>query len=96
MKIQRRFVGSCLCVIVAIIFAILSYKKNDWLWFSRSGALIVVIAIFVEYIPTLVVKNVMETKYYPQQIDHDSTRTSAVLVVLGTLIWGFGDLIGKI
>jgi hypothetical protein len=68
----------------------------DWTWFARSGSVIVILAIITEYLPTLREGNVQNIKFWAQQEDHSSTRVAAWLVMIGTGIWGFGDLVGKL
>lgn len=94
MGISRHKVSVATCVLVAMVFAGISVVTKDWTWFARSGSIIVIIAIITEYLPTIREGNVQKTKFWPQQEDHSSTRAAACLVMMGTGIWGFGDLVG--
>ena len=96
MKISRHHLSVAICSAVAVVFAWISFVTTDWTWFARSGSVIVILAIITEYLPTLREGNVQNTKFWPQQEDHSSTRVAAYLVMIGTGIWGFGDLVGKL
>lgn len=93
---SRHYFSIILCCIVVTIFTTISVISNNWNWFARSGALLVIIAIVTEYLPTLKTKKADEMLAWTNQDDHNATRVAATLVVAGTLIWGFGDLVGEL
>lgn len=93
---SRHHLSVAICSVVAVVFVWISFVTRDWTWFARSGSVIVIVAIVTEYMPTLREGNVQNTKFHPQQEDHSSTRVAAYLVMIGTGIWGFGDLVGKL
>ena len=96
MKISRHHLSITICLVVAVVFAWISFVTTDWMWFARSGSVIVILAIVTEYLPTLREGNVQNTKFWAQQEDHSSTRVAAYIVMSGTAIWGFGDLLGDL
>ncbi|MDH5409525.1 MAG: hypothetical protein OEY00_13010 [Gammaproteobacteria bacterium] len=85
-----------------------SYVSNDYSWLSRSGSLMVLFSVIVEY-------NILKK----QQILNEAARSDATYiitkfspvvlgrnlrsiqiaahysVIVGTLIWGYGDLFGR-
>jgi hypothetical protein len=89
-----RYTTIILSILTLIGFATISFYTNNWVWFSRSGSLLIFYAIFLEYLPTIKTKNVNDRLFWGDQEGHTSVRYSAIIVLVGTLIWGFGDLIG--
>jgi hypothetical protein len=82
-----------IALLIAVGGGIWSVFISDWAAFSRSGSLIVVSAILLEYWPYIRTNDAGEMPFYHTQPTHDSIRHGAILVCIGTLIWGFGDLI---
>lgn len=65
-------------------------------WLPHSGAAVVFIGVFIESRGRLLKPNVDEKVFWTNQRLHNSDRTAIVIVLLGTLVWGFGDIINKI
>lgn len=97
--------------------ALVSVELGDWGWFSRSGALVVIIGIIltshqiIQHMQTL--GQYQRTGHSQFQKDwahegkhdfiHDdhenrwkSEKYGLYMLILGTLVWGFGDLINRI
>lgn len=96
----------------------LSIRYQDWIWFSRSGSIIVIIGIVLT--SSHIIENSSklharrrqrdnnfgrdyadETKQgtlkYSRRHDEDiweSSLRGLYLLITGTIIWGYGDLIG--
>jgi hypothetical protein len=90
----------------------------DWVWFSRSGSLLVVYGVYIVWLDyqsgidggLTNVANAAKEKFSEQQSQEllstiESIRTSNkkqyqtmefLILGVGTLIWGYGDLIGKL
>lgn len=82
---------------------VLSYKINDASWFARSGSLMVVIGAFLEY------RNFNNQQYLregrdatwkPREEYVGALKIRKVFdicllvsLALGTVIWGYGDLV---
>lgn len=97
----------------------LSIDRDDWTWFARCGAMIVVIGIFLT--SSQIIENSRRLKIrrshhvrnfhrdYAEDIKRGTLDRSRILdediwenglrgfylLVIGTLIWGFGDLLGQ-
>ena len=84
----------------------LSIKKNDFQWFGRSGSLITVIPILISIFEfysdrkSIYMAKHNYAKYAPNNIDELAAKywpvkifINAVITSIGTIIWGFGDLI---
>lgn len=78
--------------LIVAVFGLISYVFENWSWFSRSGSLVVVVAIILEYWPVFIVKNANDMPHYWTQESHEAARYSAAFVCFGTVLWGFGDL----
>jgi len=78
---------------VAIIFISYSISKylNDWMWFARSGSLLVCIGVLTAAYD---IKGKMENSNAPNVYKSQTIILEAAILIIGTLIWGFGDLVG--
>ena len=97
-----------LLVIVFVLSLYLSDLYADYLWFSRFGSLIAIIPILISIdefysdrraifyakhnYAVFAPDNVEElaNKYWPTKI-----LVNSIITIIGTIIWGFGDLLNK-
>ena len=93
---MRHLLVLALSLTIAIGFAWYSVQVGDWQWFSRSGSLIIVVALLGEYWPIFLVRSVNNVGFYPNQATHTATRFAIPIACIGTLIWGYGDCVGPI
>lgn len=77
-------------LIILFGFACLSDFTNDWTWFSRSGSILVAIGISVTAYD---IKGKMEMSNAPGKYVSQTIILEAAILIVGTLIWGFGDLV---
>lgn len=104
---------------VVVAGAVVSFSRHDWQWFSRAGALVVVIGIVLT--SSQIIEDNRRLRRKRQRLDrsgnvvnrdwaaddvrlahsrrHDehlfeNERSGLYMLVAGTLIWGFGDLLG--
>jgi len=105
MKIIQIFLYSLLFFVV-IIFLIISFKKNDFTWFARSGSLITVIPLLISIFEIFSDrKQIFSAKNNyarnaPPDIDEKAKGylpikiiVNSIITIIGTIIWGFGDLL---
>ena len=88
---------------IPLLFCYYSYLTDEGHWFSRSGSLMVILGAFLEYrnfgIQQYLREKRDETwKPDPKIVEHlRSRKPFDILVlaslVLGTAIWGYGDLL---
>jgi hypothetical protein len=77
-----------------LLFAILvSYLLNDWMWFARISSLLVSIGVITTAYD---MKGRMSKSNAPDEYIRQSMILEVIIIVIGTLVWGFGDLINKI
>jgi hypothetical protein len=77
-----------------LLFAILiSYTLNDWMWFARSGSLLVSIGVITTAYD---IQGRMTKSNAPHKYIKQSMILEVIIIVTGTLVWGFGDLINNI
>ena len=86
----------------------MSKETNNWMWFGRFGCLIVVMGMVIvvtNFEQSLVGKSREhefgsdagpELEREAQEIVSLCTKMDLGILVLGNLIWGFGDLFGKL
>lgn len=92
--------------LLMLVSAAASIKTNDPLWFSRSGSLVVLISVIIEYRNLTVQQKLNEiaqesTAYRnaePEKWRVPTSRKSFDLIVrltivVGTVVWGYGDLL---
>ncbi len=96
---------SCIILIASLV---ISYITSDYLWFGRSGSIMTLSAVIVEYR----LHNAQLNKIFRRikqagmfkgtfnsalsQYHRHIARIAHIFVVCGTFVWGYGDLIGKI
>lgn len=90
-----------LCSVVGDLFS------DNYSWFARSGSIVVLLAIIVEFrVSTHVYDDIQRAQFLSKKIDlsmplkakpsKQKKRISCVahsMVIIGTIIWGYGDLI---
>lgn len=92
-------------IIILIVSLILSKRLNDPTLFSRSGSLITLLGIIMEYRRIMLIDKA--NKFIPgTQVSLAQTRglfnispedktnrlIGNIIVIIGTIIWGYGDL----
>lgn len=96
-----------LAILVSLSSVAGDYFYGSWNWFARSGAIVVLLAVVVEYrTNSHIYEDVQRAQFHQSIIDlsvpikakptKKRMRISIaahVLVFLGTLIWGYGDLV---
>lgn len=80
-------------VAVLIAFYLISKFVNDWTWFARSGSILVCIGVFTA---SYDIKGKMEKSNAPDSYLSQTIILEAAIVIVGTLVWGFGDLVGVV
>jgi drug/metabolite transporter (DMT)-like permease len=84
--------------LVAALGVYASSRTGDWINFARSGAVIVIIGALITAWdslragnrPMLLLRHVFSRERMP------SETLGLCLIVVGTLIWAFGDLAGRL
>ena len=97
-------------VLLAISICVLSFlidkfglsHSKEITWFGRSGSIMVIIGIFLEWwqnknTETVYVRDLSQTLLHVSKEDMTTPRKifhyiAIGLAVLGTLIWGYGDI----
>ncbi len=105
----KRLVFGCAIAIIGILIPVFAYHGmlkpvNELLgiWFQRSGSIVVIFAVWLEYSLLKLQSNVVltdmveTTKRYPIEkytpLYKGLQVIAAALAVVGTVIWGYGDL----
>ena len=89
---SRHTLTILIVALVTMASFVVSYVRADWLIFSRAGALIVVLGVFLEYWPIIIQPDHGKMPFWRSDDSHTAARIAAIVVCIGTLIWGFGDL----
>jgi hypothetical protein len=107
-RVWRTFLwayGLCLCAVILPLFSTLGIFKPQaeplGQWFARSGAMMTVLAVFAQFkaasIATMIAGSAFGEswafyhKYKRRQAF--AARLSLVLVIIGAIVWGYGDLL---
>jgi len=94
-------------IFIAVISVIADYYSTDYNWFARSGSVVVLLAAFIEFkvSPHIyddiqraqflqsTVKLPVAFKAKPTKSRRNVSLVAHVLLITGTIIWGYGDLI---
>ncbi|WP_020412057.1 hypothetical protein [Microbulbifer variabilis] len=99
------FLAGSLPIMAWYSFLIPNDEPSD-IWFQRSGSLMVLFAVWAEYNLMKVNEhiNLSGSSYSQQSVLAERYKTiyniaqysAAVLAILGTFIWGYGDVFNKI
>lgn len=93
-KLSHRIAWVFVVSFIALIaFWQISKSVNDWTWFARSGSILVCIGVITA---SYDIKGRMEKSNAPNTYSSQTIILEALIVIVGTLVWGFGDLVGKI
>jgi hypothetical protein len=88
-----------------VIFGIISYKTGAGTWFGRSGSLMTLLAAIVQFRIALELEGSQYRALFRGVLGGLPRRASLaplsrilgpaslILIVMGTLIWGYGDLL---
>lgn len=90
-----RFIAIAFSASVFILFFAISisYFLNDWMQFARSGSLLVCVGVITTAYD---IQGRMSKSKAPNEYKNQSIILEATIILIGTLVWGFGDLINKI
>lgn len=94
-------------VVIAVFSAVGDLFSDNYNWFARSGSIVVLLAIIVEFrVSAHVYDDIQRAQFLQQKIDlsiplkakpsKQKKRISCAahsMVIIGTIIWGYGDLI---
>ena len=99
----------CVAAFGWLVFSVwLSVREDDWQWFSRSGAVLGIAGAVLACRGTLrlsrqerigirnmtLVQRFTREELDDQERDSQAAVAGVLLLVAGTLIWAYGDLIG--
>lgn len=91
-RLSRRIaLAFVISIVILFGFYQLSAYFNDWSWFARSGSILVCIGVVTAAYD---LKGRMEKYKAPETYIFQAMIMEASIVVVGTLVWGFGDLLG--
>jgi hypothetical protein len=105
--LTNRLLLTCLTMAWTGFSMLLSKKYSDWMWFARSGSVTAIIGavLAVRNILRLtreeririrnmnIVECFTQSELEDQERDSSATIIGVVLMVAGTLIWAYGDLL---
>lgn len=97
----------CVSILLVLISVISDHFTNNYNWFSRSGSIIVLISVIIEFRVSSHIYDDFQRAQYQQQIidmpipikaNTPKNRKNLLIVThtllfFGTLIWGYGGLI---
>ena len=108
--LHRNYKFEWVLLVVAVLFSVASAVADCYSdslnWFARSGAIVVLIALVVEYrISSHIYEDIQRAQFLQSKINPSIplkgkpapqrkkiSIAAHALVVFGTIIWGYGDL----
>lgn len=96
---RLRFWTALLASIAALAAGVfMSRRTGDWTWLSRTGALVVIIGAVVAAWDSIRAGNsaLLFARHLFSKERMPSESLGLALMVLGTLTWAFGDLLGDL
>jgi len=102
--ILKHFLISSLFILISIIVMVLAYRNSlnyaqepAHIWFQRSGSIITLLNALSEFILNRIYYNTqmpgVQNHKWVQKTYLIIRNTSFSLILAGTIIWGYGDLI---
>ena len=100
----------CAVALIWLALAIfVSIRTKDWSWFSRSGAILCIIGAVLSCRSVIrltpqeriqirnmnIVEVFSESEKAEQERDSSAVTIGVVLLVSGTIIWAYGDLLSR-
>lgn len=76
-----------------MLSAMISLETGDGHWFQRSGSLMVLFSVAMEYRRSQRVKRGRPASSLPEPFGVSVPYVCYVSIAVGTLIWGYGDLL---
>ena len=94
---MTKHLSSILLIVTVLLSAGgLSWTTCDWSWFSRSGALVVLIGVLVQSRAIITRRRTFDIPFWKNQDTRRAIRDGSIAVVIGTIVWGFGDLLSTL
>ncbi len=75
---------------------LIAIVKCDGWWLASSGALIVVVGVLLEYWPVLTTRRADDLAFWMSQSSHEAMQLAIYFVIVGTLVWAFGQQLFEI
>ncbi len=111
-RVSNRSFADRLCLLAALVAPVVSFLislySEDAQWFERSGSITVLLAAYVEYRQVsrsesqkrgAPIASVRINELIPgtrSRVDEMTARIALGLIVLGTVIWGYGTPLFKL
>lgn len=89
---MKHLLSILLCITFLASGVWIARSTGDWSYVARSGALIVVAAVLLEALPVLLAPRADDVPMWESPESHSAIRISILLICLGTLLQGFGDI----
>jgi hypothetical protein len=89
--IQKRLWLVLICSAIFLAGFWLSWRTCNGSWINSSGTLIVIAGIFLEGWKLLTTKRADDMPMWGTQESHTAIRVALFIVIVGTLVQGYGD-----
>lgn len=81
------------CILAFALHLLIAVKTDDPYWISRSGASIVAVGLLLQTWKILTTRRADDMPFWNTQSGHADLRASIFILISGTLLQGYGDLI---
>lgn len=82
-----------ICSLVVALHVFVAVSTNDASWVSRSGSSFVAVGLLLESWKIITTPLADDMPFWSSQSGHSALRTSVLIIIVGTLIQGYGDLV---
>lgn len=91
--IQKRLWLVLICSAIFLASIWLSWRTCNGSWINSSGTLIVIAGIVLEGWKLLTIKRADDMTWWRTQESHTAIRVALLIVIVGTLVQGYGDFL---
>jgi len=88
-----KFAVFVICSLVFLVHVFIAIITNEASWVARSGTSVVAVGLLLESWKIIATPRADDMPLWDSQLGHSALRASVLIIVIGTLVQGYGDLV---
>jgi len=86
------WIPGILAIIILTVSLLIDYHKIVGYWTQRAGSIVTVIGVYIAYYESKVYMKYIDGSLYINPVLQYKIA-SFIIVIIGTILWGYGDII---